>query len=636
LTRDTGLGPDITLDSKRYVLARERNELLWRVPRTSEEQEGRSGQLVWANITEDLALGMGDVAYYFGQSVDCTDGKIRISPEINTIAMPGMDNDGWVEFFGAQDAKGADYVFAAFDGSGTSTSVTKIETSTYTIKKTTEILGANNAAPGQHWIFDDSSGASLVYLPWAIQATNAFMELTTVATDASNDTWTTHDTTIASVFAMLGIQDGGVAKLLRIQRDAISACSAGSDPLLEASWSNMITNMGDRTATAMGAVTSGGDIYVAKQDTLWKIDSDVAYAFLDQSLIDRSNPGRLNGRGTWTHGSSRFYYPHLSGLWEISGGVARLDGIDQIQGYTDTPNVTIPRRYYHYGGCSRGDWNYCIYSDQSSNSYIMAFRRRKSGEPTTAVNLWHPIIYRANAVYGIWMDNTSKLWWGEPANDRICYAQMATDGSPNTTTNRGAVNTTYPWYSKIVDFGYPTTLKELHRIDVYTENWPGNDDCTIQAKYLKDGAAASNFGSAIDPADSADTTVAKRWITPSVDGYRFRFQLDMITHASNFVPASDDPHILKAIVYAILRPDKADLFSATIDCAASAALIGGSVKGIRDELKALENADPVTAYDVFGDTVTVQVFAVSDERTVWEDGVAKSFVEVVYREVPTA
>jgi hypothetical protein len=425
--------------------------------------------------------------FHTGQNVDCTDGKIRISPTINTIAMPGMA-DGWVEFFGAQDSNGADYVFAAFNGSDTTTSVTKIETSTYTIKKTTQILGANNASPGQHWIFDDSSGASLVYVPWDIAATNAMEELTTVATDSSDDTWTPSGFS-TSLYALLGIQDGGISKLLRVQRNAIQACSAGNDPRTEANWSSMVTDMGDRTAASTGALTSGGNIFVGKRDTLYQVDANgQAFPFLDQSLVDRSNPSTFNGRGMWLHGSDKFYYPHVSALWEVSGGTARPEGIDQILGYTDTPNITIPRRYRHYGGCSRGDWNYCIYSDQSTNSYIMAFRKRKTGEPASAVNLWHPIIYRANHVYGIWMDNTHKLWWGEANNNRICYAQLASDGSPNTTTNRGAVNTTYPWYSKAIDFGYPTTLKELHRIDVYTENWPGAADCTIQPRYLKDGA----------------------------------------------------------------------------------------------------------------------------------------------------
>lgn len=632
---DTGLGRDITLDSKRYVVARDRQRLLWKIAQTDEEQRGRSGQLVYADITEDIKLGMGDVGYYFGQNVDCTNGKIRLSPTITTVAISGLKDGAWIEFFGAQDSNGVDYVFAAHQ-TGSAVKVSKIETSTYTLKTTTELV-ATDAAVGQHWIFDDSSSASKVYLPLALTATNALSELTTVATGAGADTWSTSDTSLASIFAFLGIQDGKIAKLWALQRDAVRAVAAGSDPRTDANWTTVVTNMGDRTAATQSAVTSGGEIFVGKRDTLWKVDpGGQSFPYLDQSLIDRSAPSAFNGRGMWTQGSERFYYPHKSALWEVSAGVARPEGIDQIQGYTDTPNITIPRGYTHYGGVSRGQWSYCIYSDQSSNSYIMGFRRRKSGEPTTAINLWHPIFYRTVPIYGIFIDNADKLWWGEPNNDRVAYAQLASDGSPDTTSNRGAANTTYPWYSRPIDFGFPTTLKELHRIDVYTEDWPGNDDCTIQAQYLKDGGSASNFGTAIDPADAGDATLATRWITPSVDGYVWRFLLDTVTHASNYAPAGDNPTITKAIVSAILRPAKADIFATTIDCAASAEIIGGSVKGIRDELKALENTDPVTAVDVFGDSMTVQVYSVSDERIIWEDDKPKALVDVVYREVPTA
>jgi hypothetical protein len=637
---NVGLANDVVIDSKRYVVHKERGRVLWRVQETQEEVPGESGSFVSEGWLEGGHLGMGETekeskaGYYFSDNMDATQkGWIRLSPQINTAPQTGsftMKDDTNVVFWEAQDTNNNSFVYVAHRQDTSNTNSIKIVPGTdeASVSGTVNHVTANAADPTRPARYN---GDLYLVLSGSTSRVENLRELTlpVAAVDVA-DTWASNDTATSGFYGLTTFQEGGDATLLRIKHQASAEKYTASTPLVNAGWTTTAIKIGDPGEVGADVGVSGETPFVSTRLGCYVFDG--TRAVLRAPIKRDRTPLSGAGLGTFPF-SDIIFYPHQH-LWRIRGHQSLPVSPDDIEGYRDV-GLSAPIAYRHrHGDASEGKWFYSIYTDDST-SYILAGRLREDsrglGESDDEI-VWHTLVKRSVRTNGLFVDTfNNRLWWGEPANDRVAYINLAADGSPNTTDNRGAASTTFTYTFPETNFGLPDTLKEFHRVDVLVENWPDAADAPLQIQYAKDGATSwTNLSSTIT-ADGLN----KRFFTPSVDGYRIRLRLSITTGAA-FNPSSDDPRIKSVIIHALPRPDKADVFRAVINATETADLMKKSHKGVRDALKNLENADPVTIKDLYHDSYTAQVFAVSDLESRYTDDGSYALINVWMREVPTA
>ncbi len=309
-------------------------------------------------------------------------------------------------------------------------------------------------------------------------------------------------------------------------------------------WTNDTQKVGDSTTAITAFAEAGGELFVAKEDSLYgfgtESESRNVIPFLSRGKVDSEN-----GKGTIAFGNV-IIYPSKHGLWRyIIGRSALAIGVNTLRRWRAPATISIPKGGRHAQAVYVGEYIY-ILLNEGELSYLLQGRFRQPDDPPGHEIILHPVL-TIPLSKGMGVDSLSRLWLKgastSSADRSIRVIELASDGSLDTTGRKGQASATHTIQFDERNPGRPQDLVQLRRITVDLE---GDWDATtsLQFRVYLDNATVTSVGAAI----TAPGVTTRNWTVGTSDtAYRFRPELQITTNSS-YTPLTFNPRILHVIV----------------------------------------------------------------------------------------
>ena len=321
----------------------------------------------------------------------------------------------------------------------------------------------------------------------------------------------------------------------------INDISAGGN--VADAWTSDSQKVGDSTTAITALVEAAGNLYVAKEDSLYEFGTEAesrnAIPFLSRGKIDSEN-----GKGTIAFGNI-IIYPSKDGLWRyIIGRSALPIGVNTLRRWRAPAAISIPKGGRHAQAVYSGEYIYVLLNQVGS--YLLQGRFRQSDDTPGHEIILHPVLTLPGCK-GMGIDSLNRLWLkgvsSLSASRNIFVIELAPDGSLDTTNRKGQASTVHTIQLDERNPGRPQDMVQLRR---YTVDLEGTWDSTtsLQFRVYLDNAAVASIENPI----TASGVTTRNWTVGTSDtAYRFRPELQVTTNSS-YTPLTMNPRILRLIV----------------------------------------------------------------------------------------
>src|SRR3990170_2645805 len=302
--------------------------------------------------------------------------------------------------------------------------------------------------------------------------------------------------------------------------------------------------VGDSTTAITALVEAAGQLYVAKEDSLYEFGTEAesrnAIPFLSRGKVDSDN-----GKGTIAFGNI-IIYPSKDGLWRyIIGRSALPIGANTLRRFRAPAAITVPKGGRHAQAVYAGEYLYVLLNDGQA-SHLLQGRFRQPDDTPGHETILHPVLY-IPICKGMGVDSLNRLWLKGAsllAGFRsIRVIELAPDGSLDTTGRKGQASDVHTMQFDERNPGRPQDLVQLRRVTVDLEGtW--NATTSLQFRCYLDNADAVSIGS---PVTASGVTTINWTVGTSDTAYRFRPELQLTTNSS-YAPLTSNTRILNVIV----------------------------------------------------------------------------------------
>src|SRR3989337_3339217 len=185
----------------------------------------------------------------------------------------------------------------------------------------------------------------------------------------------------------------------------INDISAGGN--VADAWTSESQKVGDNTTAITALVEAAGQLYGAKEDSLYEFGTEAesrnAIPFLSRGKVDSDN-----GKGTIAFGNI-IIYPSKDGLWRyIIGRSALPIGANTLRRFRAPAAISIPQRGRHAQAVYSGEYIYVLLNE-GELSYLLQGRFRQSDDTPGHEIILHPIL-TVPLSKGMGVDSLNRLW----------------------------------------------------------------------------------------------------------------------------------------------------------------------------------------------------------------------------------
>ncbi|KKN75270.1 hypothetical protein LCGC14_0382690 [marine sediment metagenome] len=383
-------------------------------------------------------------------------------------------------------------------------------------------------------------------------------------------------------------------------------------------WTNESEAVGDSSTDVTDLVEAQGQLFVAKEDSLFAFGSE-AESFNAIPFLNRGKADSDNGKGTIAFGDMIFY-PSKGNWWRYRIGRGALPvGANTIRSWRPIARIDSPKAGRVAFAVYVEEYLYYLLND-GELSYLIQARLRREGDPAGHELIQHSVL-TIPLSKGLGVDSKNRLWIKGASTDEttrdIRVIELADDGSLDKDKRRGQADEDH-----IITFdernpGRPQDQVQLRHFTVETEgDWDATTSLFL-AVFRDDSQFAVSVGSTV-----TSTGVTTRNWTVGTDDTAYRFRpLLLLATTSSYTPKSSQPDILRVII-GIRFPEIVRIVIPADD----GVLDGYGLTAIDAEqnLRRLQNQGVVT-FRRPGDTTTTfsaEIFSVTDTMYATKDGFA--------------
>ena len=322
----------------------------------------------------------------------------------------------------------------------------------------------------------------------------------------------------------------------------INDISAGGN--VADAWTSDSQKVGDSTTAITALVEAAGNLYVAKEDSLYEFGTEAesrnAIPFLSRGKVDSDN-----GKGTIAFGNI-IIYPSKDGLWRyIIGRSALPIGANTLRRFRAPAAIIVPKGGRHAQAVYAGEYLYVLLNDGQA-SHLLQGRFRQSDDSPGHEIILHPVLY-IPICKGMGVDSLNRLWLKGASSlagfRSIRVIELAPDGSLDTTGRKGQLSDVHTIQFDERNPGRPQDLVQLRRVTVDLEGTWGATT-SLQFRVYLDNASVVSIG---NPITSSGVTTINWTVGTSDTAYRFRPELQLTTNSS-YAPLTSNPRILNVVV----------------------------------------------------------------------------------------